>query len=303
MSKLSIKSLFTKILNRIAEVNTSLSTIEPKANNMILLATCSTAAGTAAKVASFAGSPTPSFTLAAGVSVAVTFRYGNSAATPTLNVGGTGEAEIVVPYTTTAFSNTYTKWGARETILFTYNGTQWVRGISGLQGYELYSSKADLASPTFTGTPKAPTATAGTNTTQIATTAFVKTATDNAVANIGTTVTNSNSSAVPIQSGIGKSITSVALTQGKWVLLGKVRFTANTSGVRRLNISTTSGATSVDVQAWPVQGSSSTTDMQVMDIVSVGSGGDTYHLNAYQNSGSELSCAANIGTLKAIRIA
>ncbi len=33
--------------------------------------------------------------------------------------------------------------------------------------------KAALASPTFTGTPAAPTATAGTNTTQIATTAFV----------------------------------------------------------------------------------------------------------------------------------
>jgi hypothetical protein len=35
------------------------------------------------------------------------------------------------------------------------------------------SSKADIASPTFTGSPAAPTATAGSNTTQIATTAFV----------------------------------------------------------------------------------------------------------------------------------
>jgi hypothetical protein len=40
----------------------------------------------------------------------------------------------------------------------------------------LDSSKAPLASPTFTGTPAAPTATAGTNTTQVATTAFVTTA-------------------------------------------------------------------------------------------------------------------------------
>jgi len=38
------------------------------------------------------------------------------------------------------------------------------------------SSKADSNSPTFTGTPLAPTASAGTNTTQIATTAFVATA-------------------------------------------------------------------------------------------------------------------------------
>jgi hypothetical protein len=37
------------------------------------------------------------------------------------------------------------------------------------------ATKAPLASPTFTGTPTAPTAAAGTNTTQVATTAFVQT--------------------------------------------------------------------------------------------------------------------------------
>jgi hypothetical protein len=42
------------------------------------------------------------------------------------------------------------------------------------------SSKADSNSPTLTGTPLAPTAAAGTNTTQIATTAFVTAATGNA---------------------------------------------------------------------------------------------------------------------------
>lgn len=45
---------------------------------------------------------------------------------------------------------------------------------------DLDSKKAPLSSPTLTGTPKAPTASAGTNTTQIATTAFVQ----NAVANL-----------------------------------------------------------------------------------------------------------------------
>lgn len=44
--------------------------------------------------------------------------------------------------------------------------------------------KAPLASPTFTGVPKAPTAAAGTDTTQIATTAFVKTAVANAIAGV-----------------------------------------------------------------------------------------------------------------------
>lgn len=46
------------------------------------------------------------------------------------------------------------------------------------------TSRAPLASPTFTGTPKAPTAAAGTKTTQIATTAFVDTAITNAISGI-----------------------------------------------------------------------------------------------------------------------
>lgn len=44
-----------------------------------------------------------------------------------------------------------------------------------------YVELAAKDSPTFTGTPKAPTASAGTNTTQIATTAFVKNAIDGAI--------------------------------------------------------------------------------------------------------------------------
>lgn len=46
------------------------------------------------------------------------------------------------------------------------------------------TSRAPLASPTFTGTPAAPTATAGTDSTQIATTAFVKSAINTAVGSI-----------------------------------------------------------------------------------------------------------------------
>ena len=44
------------------------------------------------------------------------------------------------------------------------------------------NSKANIQSPTFTGTPTAPTAASGSNTTQIATTAFV----NNAIDNVGT---------------------------------------------------------------------------------------------------------------------
>jgi hypothetical protein len=58
------------------------------------------------------------------------------------------------------------------------------------------SSKADLASPTFTGTPAAPTATAGSSTTQIATTAFVSTALA-AVYPVGSIYINATSSSNP----------------------------------------------------------------------------------------------------------
>lgn len=64
-----------------------------------------------------------------------------------------------------------------------------------------HSNYAPVASPEFSGTPKAPTATAGTNSTQIATTAFVTTAVANAqigaamfqdTVDAQSTITNSN---------------------------------------------------------------------------------------------------------------
>jgi hypothetical protein len=53
----------------------------------------------------------------------------------------------------------------------THTGTQAINTVSGLQ--TALDSKAPLASPALTGVPTAPTATAGTNTTQVATTEFV----------------------------------------------------------------------------------------------------------------------------------
>jgi hypothetical protein len=61
----------------------------------------------------------------------------------------------------------------------TFTGTVTIPSGASISGYAL------LSSPTFTGTPAAPTATAGTNTTQIATTAFVSTAVSNLVAGAG----------------------------------------------------------------------------------------------------------------------
>ncbi|MCD7896378.1 MAG: hypothetical protein LUG50_06840 [Planctomycetaceae bacterium] len=57
--------------------------------------------------------------------------------------------------------------------------TEKADGASLANVYGVLNSKAPLASPSFTGTPQAPTATAGTNNEQLATTAFVTTAVTN----------------------------------------------------------------------------------------------------------------------------
>ena len=56
-----------------------------------------------------------------------------------------------------------------DTLVYDDSGSDTEVAISAI------GAKAPLASPTFTGTPAAPTAAANTNTTQIATTAFVMT--------------------------------------------------------------------------------------------------------------------------------
>lgn len=74
------------------------------------------------------------------------------------------------------------------------------------------ASKADITSPVFLGTPAAPTATAGSNTTQIANTAYVKTAID-ALGTIGTMAAQ-NKTAVDITGGTIVGITDLAVADG-----------------------------------------------------------------------------------------
>lgn len=69
------------------------------------------------------------------------------------------------------------------------------------------TSRAATASPAFTGTPTAPTATVGTNTTQLATTAFVQTQVSSS---LGGTLSNSNV-AVSTGAGTGGSASIVGL--------------------------------------------------------------------------------------------
>ncbi len=84
----------------------------------------------------------------------------------------TADGSHHVPATGTTNNGKFLKAGAAE------GSEAWatlaVGDVSGLQTQ--MDAKAPLASPTFTGTPVAPTATAGTNTTQLATTEFVTSA-------------------------------------------------------------------------------------------------------------------------------
>jgi hypothetical protein len=71
------------------------------------------------------------------------------------------------------------------------------------------TSKANIASPAFTGTPTAPTAAPGTNTTQLATTAFAKAAAESAGIGVNQTwqnVTGSRASGTTYTNSTGKPI-------------------------------------------------------------------------------------------------
>lgn len=87
------------------------------------------------------------------------------------------------------------------------------------------TSKADTNSPTFTGTPLAPTASPGTNNTQVATTAFAAAAATAAVtaANLGTIATQ-NANNVAITGGSVTGITDIAVADGG---TGRSTLTAN----------------------------------------------------------------------------
>ena len=97
------------------------------------------------------------------------------------------------------------------------------------------SSKADLASPTFTGTPSAPTATAGANTTQLATTAFVNTAVTTATGSLGT-LSSQNANAVAITGGTITGTTVNGNTVG-----------SNSVGTRTISTSAPAGGSNGDV--------------------------------------------------------
>jgi hypothetical protein len=102
------------------------------------------------------------------------------------------------------------------------------------------SSKADIASPTFTGTPAAPTATAGSNTTQIANTAYVRAEIITATGTLGT-MSSQNAGAVAITGG---TIAGVAITTST---VNGNTVGSNSVGARTVSTSSPTGGNNGDI--------------------------------------------------------
>lgn len=107
-----------------------------------------------------------------------------------------------------------------------------------------------------------------------------------------------------VSSGTHTNIASITLPAGSWVVYCGVRFPANATGRRQANLSVTSGSNSADWVTTPVNGA--VTQFAFTKLISH-TVAQTFYLNVYQNSGSNMSfqagSAANFNCIYAVRIA
>lgn len=90
------------------------------------------------------------------------------------------------------------------------------------------ATKADLASPTFTGTPAAPTASPGTNTTQLATTAFVQAAGGRIIQTVKTSGTSASTTSTSyVATGHTATITPTSTSSKILVLVNAMFWQTN----------------------------------------------------------------------------
>lgn len=119
------------------------------------------------------------------------------------------------------------------------------------------------------------------------------------------TVKQAYATAKTVNNNTNTNLTSISLEAGTWVITAGVRFPSNATGLRRMNVATSSGSANADVQLMAVNGGS--TQLAYTLIVSP-TATTTYYLNCYQNSGSNLSLSAGGGEnglnfIRAVRIA
>ena len=128
----SAVSLSTSYEASKAAYNKAVAAANAAAAAQTFVGSCPTEAGTAAKVATVGSG----FALASDACVAITFSVANTAASPTLNVNGTGAKAIRLNGAAYAF------WVAGATVQFVYDGTFWQ-----VCNTPLYGSTATIGNP------------------------------------------------------------------------------------------------------------------------------------------------------------
>ena len=121
---------------------------------------------------------------------------------------------------------------------------------------------------------------------------------------IGTVKDAYLSSSKSVSSETGTALCDVSLEAGTWVVTCGVRFPANATGVRRANLTTTSGDTDIHIQL--SASSSNAMQLAFTRIVSPTST-TTYYLNAWHNVSSSLTLPSGssgaVNYIRAVRIA
>lgn len=108
----------------ITKITDTGSTTHPVAHN--LYGTCSTAAGTAAKVVTCTDWDTKAANIPVGTTIHVKFTNANTVASPTLNINSTGAINIYRYGTTATGTTAAIWWEAGSVVSFTYDGSAWI---------------------------------------------------------------------------------------------------------------------------------------------------------------------------------
>lgn len=241
--------------------------------------------------------------MAGGVWVYTASYDGSTFAIGTANIG-TANINNVVANTITATSFTGNGFGLSGMVKDQVgldqvdNTSDLEKPVSTAQQTAL-NLKANLATPTFTGSPKAPTATAGTNTTQLATTAFVQTAISTKANLASPTFTGTPAGPTPIEGTNTTQLATTAFVQTsintrteKLTIVSVSSATALQSG-RRYVCSTSNGSYTLTL---PLSGIPAGEQISVIFPESVKSNPITIDLNSALFEGSNTAVVVSIPT-------
>lgn len=238
----------------------SAASIVPPEGAGVWYGTSSNSASTAAKTSTITN-----FKLRPGAIVNITFTTANTKADTalTLNINSTGAKTIYVGNAATSSTNTLL-WSANETLTFVYSGSYWYFvGRSGVaRQVTTISNMYEQIMP--------------------------------AIDALGEQDSDSVTG-VSVATSANVDVISIAPGEGVWMVTGHVSFPSNAAGRRAIKLSTTSqDSGNVPSTNTIAAISGATTQMSTSRCIELASDEDEIYLIAWQNSGSALSCAADI---------